>query len=166
MSEYFSKPRRKFSTIIISTIEDVALPVLKEQTLNKANEMATELRDRIEDQSLKLAPLSPITIAKKGHEDILIDTRQYIDAIQVEETEFGATVGVSDTIHKSGKSQIAMTELADYLEHGTSKMPARPHWRPVMEKYIKEKAITKEKYTRAMQKAVNEALEMHDEDRD
>jgi hypothetical protein len=59
---------------------------------------------------------------------ILIRTGDYLDAITVVRQGRGARVDI-DTSART-MNNIPMTLLAKWLEYGTRKMPARPHWRP------------------------------------
>ena len=97
----------------------------------------------------KWAPLAPRTLANKAGEAILIDSYEYLTSISVQVDKkrkrgFPAPgkrgyvleweVAPLDLNHKGGKGKrrtINMQTLAGYLEYGTTRMPARPHWGPV-----------------------------------
>ena len=70
-------------------------------------------------------------------------------------------------------STIPMLELAKYLEFGTTRpsvgrggpkngepwyMPPRPHWRPVMSRFVREHKIIKANFTKAMVNAIQKAI--------
>ena len=89
---------------------------------------------------------------KKGLDPrILIAYGYYLNSIKVYKSGKDWVVGV-DPFQIHPKTGIRMKKLARYLEYGTSKMPARPHWRPAFEyirkhinryikEYLKEKGI-------------------------
>ncbi len=103
----------------------------------------------------KWKPLNPDykmwKIRKGLDRRIFIAYGYYLDSIKVYQSGHDWVVGV-DPFRIHMKTGIRMKKLARYLEYGTSKMPARPHWRPAYEyvrkhidryvkKYLKEKKI-------------------------
>ena len=103
-----------------------------------AKEMAKEIRDKIYRQEfphVASAPLSPTYVAWKDRMGldprVLIATGKYVRAIGYVETPYGGIVGLVRKTRK-GKKPLPYALLQRWLEYGTRKMPARPHWRPMM----------------------------------
>ena len=114
----------------------------------------------------------------------LIATEQYIRSIIVEETEYGARVGVLNIDHEGeplSRTRVPMHKLAEWLEYGTTRpkigrggpaagqpwyMPPRPHWRPAQAKFARELGQIRKKLTESMERALVGALleELDDED--
>ena len=92
--------------------------------------IAEKVKEHIRTQDLKWVPLSPVTVGKKGSSIIYIDSGDYLKKIK---TKIYPKDDGTDLIvavigrHRSGMS---MQEIAVALEYGTSKIPARPLWRP------------------------------------
>ena len=69
----------------------------------------------------------------------LIRTRSYYYLLELERTETGFTIvptGVEPAIENEFKRVVnpnpqSYEDVAVWLEYGTKKMPARPHWRPI-----------------------------------
>lgn len=88
----------------------------------------------IRNQDLPWPGLTSETIRKKGFSEVYVETREFMDSLQVEVTRSGRfsskmTVGPTGE-HSSG---VSMQALAAFLEYGTSTSPSRPLWRPVMQ---------------------------------
>lgn len=122
-----------------------------------AEKIADLTRTAVKEQRWKhkWKPLNPKYKAwkiRKGLDPrILIAYGYYINSIKVYRSNKDWVVGV-DPFQIHPKTGIRMKKLARYLEYGTSRMPARPHWRPAFEhvrkhidryikKYLKEKGI-------------------------
>ena len=122
-----------------------------------AEKIADLTKTAIKEQrwKYKWKPLNPQYKAwkmRKGLDPrILIAYGYYINSIKTYKSGRDWVVGV-DPFQIHPKTGIRMKKLARYLEYGTSKMPARPHWRPAFEyvrkhidryikKYLKEKGI-------------------------
>lgn len=126
-------------------------PVLLEvrnEIENVSKDLVTEFRDNIRKNVFDMAPLSPRYKAwkiRKGLDRrILIAQKKYIQAIGYENTPYGVRIGVMkgfrvDKIKKKDgttqKKVIRYKDLVRWLEYGTTKMPPRPHWRPQMRKW-------------------------------
>lgn len=86
-------------------------------------ELVAEVRRSIEEQTLKVPPLTPRYKAEKTRKGMdprtLVATREYLDSIKYIQTLGGARIECDE-------------ERKRLLEGGTSKMPARPHWGPAM----------------------------------
>ena len=87
-------------------------------------------RDRFENQVAAngepLAPLSPLTVARKGHNVVLLDSGR----LGVSLTQRGhsdAVVEVVDEPGQAGFSRGTGVEYSGPLGRGTKHMPARPH---------------------------------------
>lgn len=120
-----------------------------------AEEVAKRVKQRIRSQAYGHAPLSPKYRAwkiKKGlSPKILIATGQYVGSIRAWKEGRGSWhAGVTPGArHSSG---VDMQQLAVWLEYGTSRMPARPHWRIELEWAEKQMMFFG---ARAMRKAVH-----------
>lgn len=93
--------------------------------------IARKIEGHIEAQDLDWAELAESTVARKGHARIYEETRAFKGSIKasVERSRFVAKLTIiAEGQHPSG---MTMQELAQMLEYGTSKMDARPLWRPV-----------------------------------
>lgn len=140
------KPTTELSLILFDIIDNVVIPTTKEMTKEIAEEIRQDLVNKINNQSFSSFsknPLKPSTIKRKGKDDVLIDTREYINSIQVFKIPEGYMVGVGEQLHKHrGKNALPMNALAQIHEFGLPEhnIPPRPHWRPVINKYKKEYA--------------------------
>jgi hypothetical protein len=103
----------------------------------KAQEFIDELKFKISSQLFNHHPLNyEYYLGKlklRLDPRILIATGEYLNNMVVERIEddtSGVTFrcGMAAGIHQS--SGLPLTTLQRYLEDGTSRMPARPHWRP------------------------------------
>lgn len=94
--------------------------------------IAEKVKAHIEAQDLNWPALSEVTIAnKEGDSKVYVDSGEYLRKIRakVQPTDADGlllTVAVEGSHH----SGLSMQELAVILEYGTSKIPARPLWRP------------------------------------
>lgn len=179
MSDY--KPSSKYGSLFFNAIHTSVLPVLKQETMAIAEKIRKDVIRRIRRQiGLQGAPLSKKYIRRKIAYGLdfrtLIATEQYIRSIIVEETEYGARVGVKNIDHEGeplSKSRVPMHQLAEWLEYGTTRpkigrggpavgerwyMPPRPHWRPAQAKFARELGQTRKKLTSAMENALMGAL--------
>lgn len=98
-------------------------------------EFADDLKSLIEKQSFAWAPLSREYAVRKHllglDPRILIATGRYVNSIQpVQKPDGSWEVAVPATPLGNGKH--TLKDLARWLEYGTRRMPARPHWRPAM----------------------------------
>jgi len=139
---------RELEIVIESNALSVALAITAfsekiEETFNGAfrdmgEVFITRVATHIRKQDLKMAPLSPRTVAKKTqHErDKWIESEFFIDHLEnrlIEEKDgisikAGAFTDVKHT--PSGKS---MGDLAALLEYGSIKIPARPLFTPTLD---------------------------------
>lgn len=104
-----------------------------ERSLEAVGNAGADLaRRHIRLQDLAWAPLSPITVKKKGFPTIYVHTREYYNKIksEVQGTPGEDVLRVVVAIQGKHSSGIDMQHLAVMLEYGTSQMPARPLWRP------------------------------------
>lgn len=108
------------------------------QTGRIRREMDAEMKDFADETTAQIKAyieshpgpaLAPYTVAKKGHARILIDTGKYIGSIKTEKV--GEMEYFSGALSSDSHERLSMSTLAEYLEYGTSRMPARPHFRPV-----------------------------------
>ena len=88
------------------------------------------MQHTIDAQTEPWVPLSPVTIARKGHSDILLDTHVMRDSI--ESRYHGGTVTIG--IHADAPNNRAY--VAGLQEHGSpdTGLPARPFLMPTWER--------------------------------
>ncbi len=109
----------------------MALQGLEEEM---ANQFADDLRGIISRQLISWVPLSSGYAIRKRtlglDPRILIATGRYVNSIQAMQQKDGTwLVSVPDEPLRPG-SKHTLKDLARWLEYGTLRMPARPHWRP------------------------------------
>jgi hypothetical protein len=176
-----AKPTGKYAALFFNAVHTSVLPVLKRETLAIAQDIRKDVIRRIRRQvGLKDPVLSTQYLKRKIRLGLdwrsLIATSRYIDNIVVEETEYGARVGVRNIMHDGSPlttKQVPMHQLAEWLEYGTTRakigragpaqgqpwyMPPRPHWRPAQAKFERELSLTRKKLTQAMENALLEAV--------
>jgi hypothetical protein len=127
----------RLMSIFADTFRSTVPQVFREFGQEKSQQFVDEIKFKIASQLFNHAPLSRAYYEgklKAGQDPrILIQSSEYIDSFMYEEltheTE-GITfrVGVPNTLHSG--SGLPMKLLQKFLEFGTSRMPARPHWRP------------------------------------
>jgi hypothetical protein len=102
-----------------------------EQLQAVGEETVKRVKKHIQSQDLGWPPLSRETIRKKGHPKIYVDSGAFVSNIkmQVKEGRFKTTIFVGPT-QQSTRTGLTFQQLAAYMEYGTSRMPARPVWRP------------------------------------
>ena len=168
-------PKGKLSVIILDVFERTAAPVLKEEAKALADEFCQELKDRIISKDFKTHKALAVSTVqnKKSKEAItttpLIDTGAYLQSMQVREINGGYTVGVGDEIHPDstaeGGEPLPMRDLAKMLEYGTSKMPARPHWRPTWNRFKKRNDLTQARLKQRVKDAMNVRIRAFNQER-
>jgi len=99
-----------------------------------AEEFADDLRALITRQLIAWVPLTKGYARRKrmlGQDPrILIATGNYVNSIRaIQQGDGSWVVGIPATPLRSG-SKYTLKDLARWLEYGTHRMPARPHWRP------------------------------------
>lgn len=93
------------------------------------------LRQHIQAQDLGWLPLSPYTEARKGFSDVYLETGEFIASLKAKVVRHGR-LSMELMVSPEGKhlpSGLDMAVLAQYLEYGTSRVVARPLWRPVFQ---------------------------------
>lgn len=175
-----TRPRKKFGTIILEVFKNSAVPAVKDEVEQYAQDIVERLRDRIRSQDFHFkAKYNQEYLerkAKEGYGSIpLIRTEQYVNSITKRETPYGWIVGVEHINHVSDNGEVfPMIDLAKSLEFGTHVgperakklhrsaeeiyMPARPHWRSTLREVNMEKDNIKKKWTKTMNKTAQKAL--------
>jgi len=126
------KPSKHKPHISLSTIRgDWGVEGLDQRL---AEEFADDLKATIERQIITWVPLSKPYATRKRmlglDPRILIAKGTYVRSIRPEKQLDGSwQVAVPNTPLKVG-SKYTLQDLARWLEFGTKRMPARPHWRP------------------------------------
>lgn len=90
------------------------------------------VKEHMRRNDLGWPPLSPLTIMRKGFATIYLETKTYYDSIEARIRKTGKytielLVGVKGREPRSGAD---LTSVAFLLEYGTTRIPARPLWRP------------------------------------
>ncbi len=122
----------------IKTAEDLALGMA-------GKHLADEMQRTIFDQTESWEPLSPITIALKGHDDILIDTEDMVESIEWKKKGKYVTIG----IHSDAPNNRALIALVH--EHGNENIPERPF---IMPTWYREKKHVETLFGVALKKSV------------
>lgn len=171
----------KYNALFFNAIHTSVLPVLKRETMEIAYNIRKDVIRRIRRQTSIKPELTTAYIKRKIRYGLdwrkLIATEQYIKSIIVEETEYGARVGVKNIDHEGGplsnRPNVPMHKIAEWLEYGTVRrkigrggpaegqpwfMPPRPHWRPAQAKFERELSLTRKRLTQSMENALLEAL--------
>lgn len=100
----------------------------KEYLNKEAIEIQEEIKDSIYSQSGNWKDLKPKTIKDKGSSDILIETGQLVESIQVNQVNDLKYIIAPEGNHSSGVSN---SELAVFHEYGTERIPPRPFIKPI-----------------------------------
>lgn len=92
-----------------------------------------ELRRRIKQQKLEVPGLTPAYLAEKARRKwslkTLIRTGGYMNSIRAQYTNGSLKLL---PVGEDPISGVKYSEIARHLEFGTRRMPARPHWRPMI----------------------------------
>lgn len=94
--------------------------------------VSERLKFHIREQDLPWPSISPNT--RKKSPKILFESGEFMNSIDHRVTTSGRYHIQVDITPRGthSKAKLPMGLLASYFEYGTSKMPARPLWRPVM----------------------------------
>jgi len=115
-----------------------------------ADDAYTHILEDIVHKRLTLPPLSePYASTKPPGRPIFINTQEYVLHLSVIRDQGGYRLGLksgknlkkgdsSRKVTRKRNKQASLEQVATYLEFGTSRMPARPHWRPTVE-WVKTK---------------------------
>jgi hypothetical protein len=157
------KQKKKAFTKFLSVFEkEVSLQAFN---CNKeiAKAIAEDAKEAIDQQTYNWAPLSKRYLEYKiqrGFDPrIYIKTRELYNSISWGVTHGKIWTGIpSRKIHPwTGKRRIPISQIARWLEFGTSKMPPRPIWRPLLAKYMLKKPEFAKRYRKAVSQAVARA---------
>jgi hypothetical protein len=112
-----------------------------------ARDLAHRVRLAIREQVYVWADLSEAYARFKELHDLdsrtLIAEGKYVQAIRWRRIPYGITVAPSERIHQ--RAQVSYRQLAEWLEYGTFDEdnnvlnPPRPHWRPVIAEFRKQR---------------------------
>lgn len=126
--------------VIRSNIPKVILGFSSQQTKSLKTSIGLRLqkafKQRIKEGDASWAPLSAGWAETKGHGNQWYYTGRLEKAIEYEIDDAGVRVGVlkPETYPESGEN---VARVALKLEYGTSRIPARPLFRPVFDEQIK-----------------------------
>lgn len=145
----------KFSKVLDQNVQIHAYKYIQQI----AEEMISEAKDIIKFQKYEWKPLSlnylEYKINKGLDTRILLATHFYYDHITWGITDKKIWWGVEDVVHDP--SGLELRVLARIHEYGTSTIPARPLWRPLLEKYLNKKKQFAHRYLIEIIKAVKRA---------
>lgn len=139
----FKGSRKNPFQVIRQAFKDEGIREARNVLFEEADKMAAEVQLNILQQRLPLKKLSPQYLAwkkKQGLDSrILIASGDYVSEIKARRRAGGTIieVGLPDKIHPD--SGLTYKALARAHEYGVKKinLPERPHWRPMIEKFIK-----------------------------
>jgi hypothetical protein len=107
-----------------------------EEVLLKLGEaIKTKAIWRMKHRDAAWPPLAASTILRKGHDRPFIDSGLYMDSITVRLVK--KSKGVMELqVGPEGLTDdgYSYQDVARWLEYGTSRIPARPLWRPLMQR--------------------------------
>lgn len=143
--------RTKYKKVrnFISLFKDQTLYIAEQEIRKISFDFSLYVKQIIYTQKYKWVPLSDRYLASKkrrGLDDrILIATKEYIQSIKPRPRKRDGRVttwvvgpGHHKTKHSSG---VPMHQLGRWLEFGTSRMPARPHWRPAWSAFVRSRKL-------------------------
>lgn len=161
------KKKRKTYTKFISVFKDeIQLHAFK---CNKeiAKSYANEAKEVIKKQLYRWAPLSPKYLEdkiQKGYDSrIYIRTGEFLASIMWGVTHGKVWTGIPARVMHTGKfaradepdrKPIPMRVLARWLEYGTTLIPPRPVWRPLLAKYVRLRPDFGRRYRKAADAAI------------
>lgn len=151
-----AKKRRSFTAFIPVFTREVELQAT-EANKEVAKQIVTEARAALDEQKYDHKPLNPKYRQKKideGHDErILIRTKEYMESISWGVTHGRVWAGVpSRKIHRD--SGLLLTVLARIHEFGTSRVPARPLWRPLISSILRRRSEFAAEYRKAAEETV------------
>lgn len=112
----------------------------KQSQRRLAVNMRAAIIGHIQAQDLKWAPLRPDTLKRKQNKNrymIYMDTETYINSITINTKGNSVSVGIKRGQPYKGRKDRSITvdQVAMWMEFGTSKVEARPLWRPTIEEF-------------------------------
>lgn len=160
-------------TTFINVFRNAAFQVPNQFCEEMANEFKDELQFRIASQSFGHRALNPAyrmgKVRARLDPRILIASGEYLNSFTVEDLSSrehreihgiegqGFVVGVRSGIHSG--SGLPYRVLARVHEFGTSRVPARPHWRPMSAIYRRRSAELGHMLQERLATAVREGLQ-------
>jgi len=150
---------RRFSSVLNTEVEIQAFKYI--QAI--AEEMTEEAKQIILTQRYNWVPLKPeYKEAKKRaglDTRILLATHFYFDHIAWGIEGGKVWWGVEDVIHEP--SGLELRFLARIHEFGYGNVPARPLWRPLLAKYIRQRKQFAKRYRAEIERAARKARKQH-----
>lgn len=126
------KGRSRVSTVRTEELVDRLMRAADIAMLHEVKSEADRMKKGIRDNTLGLPALAQSTIDRKGSDVPLVDTGEYVNSIEVGVENIGKVkrykVAPREGLHS--EAQISYQKLGAVHEYGTSKIPARPHFRP------------------------------------
>lgn len=143
---------RKVARAVQQSVDASGVPLIHEFGDAKAAEM-TKMLHTGKFESQASIPVTPEVMAAKvkangGWTPPLVSTGEYADSITATPREDGVIVAPNESQH--GDSGTTNKELGGFLENGTDKVPARPHWQPFQEQVTAELGTLTKKISEAI----------------
>jgi hypothetical protein len=154
------KKNRKSFARFLAIFQNAASLQATQAAKDAAKAIAEEAKEVIESQGFDWEPLSPRYLQRKIDEGydprMLIRTREYLEGIGWGVTHNRVWTGVPpNKIHQGSKLPLII--LAKIHEFGTKTTPARPLWRTLLAKQVKDKPKFAAQYRREIEAASRRA---------
>lgn len=100
---------------------------------NLGNAIKKKIELRVNRGDIGWPALSPRTVIRKGHTKIYVETGKFLNSIKVVVRKKSKGI-IEVSIKPTGTNDegVSYEDIHRWLEFGTSRMPARPLWRPIM----------------------------------
>lgn len=119
--------------------------VTKREQLQVVKDLKRIVIGHIINQDLNWQPLSEHTKSRKNQENkdkILIDTELYLNSITITRDNDSVSVGIAKgKAYRKKGNFTSVDRVANMLEYGTTRMPARPLWNPSLDEMGGAKGI-------------------------
>lgn len=157
LRRYGIKSYQRFLTVL----EDTPVFVASEYLEEIAQDMADDVVKYIKKQPHYWPPLNEQYLAWKQRNELdermLIATENYIDSIGIQQIKRGKGVQIRVGVPNKPieeDSELTYDDLARIHEHGTETIPARPHWRPVFNKWIRRRGVMSRKLLKGIEEEI------------
>lgn len=128
--------------IILKRMSIGLYPLAEARLMQDGKLILDKMISHIELQDLDWTPLSEKTVARKGHDEIMIETGWLKDNLgvrRIKSTVKGSTIFIGASPWKKHKpSGEKFSDIMIYLEYGTDTQPPRPLMRPTWEEVRKD----------------------------
>jgi hypothetical protein len=137
---YGVRDMKKFVKLLEEVPTDIVFTIFEEESQKLARLVVAE----INSQPFWWEPLNETYRSQKDraglNTEMLKATEEYVQSIGIQEARrgknsFSIRIGVPNRVHAS--SNLNFNDLGRIHEFGTQRIPARPHWGPVMNRWKK-----------------------------